>query len=196
MLSQHVAYSKEFIPVMDDLLDFVLSMGYKDAGARELNLVSYGCYEDPLAYNANYADMGEWAKKRKVSPGVIIDGKLVTQDLIEINVGIQEMVERSYFEDWDDIKVKEDPVGNPLTKNHPWNKATKPAPGEYKNWDGKYSWGTSVRWLDWKGERGTQHSGAGPPSKDVGHRHWQTGPRVHREQPKVCAAPGHSGALR
>ncbi len=151
MLSQHVAYSKEFIPVIDDLLNFVLSMGYKDAGARELNLVSYGCYEDPLAYNANYADMGEWAKKRKVSPGVIINGKLVTQDLIEINVGVQEMVERSYFEDWDDIKVKEDPVGNPLTKHHPWNKATKPAPGEYKDWDGKYSWGTSVRWLDWKG---------------------------------------------
>ena len=60
MLSQHVAYAKEFIPVMNDLLDFVLSMGYEDAGARTPDLLSYGTYEDPLAYNANYADMGEW----------------------------------------------------------------------------------------------------------------------------------------
>ena len=77
MLSQHIAYSKEFVPVINDLMDFVLSMGYEDAGARKLNLLAYGTYEDPLAYNANYADMGEWAKKRKVSPGVIINGELV-----------------------------------------------------------------------------------------------------------------------
>jgi hydrogenase large subunit len=151
MLSQHVAFAKEFIPVMDDLLNFVLSMGYEDAGARDLNLLSFGGYEDPLAYNANYKDMDDWAKKRKVSPGAIIDGKLVTQSLVDINVGVQEMVEHSYFNEWDDVKVKEDPLGNPVTKYHPWNKITKPAPGKYNDWDGKYSWGTSVRWLDTKG---------------------------------------------
>jgi len=154
MLSQHVAYTKEFVPLFDDLLDFVLSMGYEECGARRNNMVSYGGYEDPLAYNANYEDMADFAKKRKVSPGVIIEGELVTQDLIEINVGIQEMVERSYYDEWDGPKHVADPLGNALTKYHPWNKETKPVPGAYKDWDNKYSWGSSVRWLDWKSKAG------------------------------------------
>jgi hydrogenase large subunit len=151
MLAQNVAYAKEFVPVVDDLLDFVLSMGYKECGARENNLISYGSYEDPTAYNAKYEDMSDWALKRSVSPGVILDGELKTQDLVEINVGIQEMVDSSYFDEWEGKKVEEDPLGNPVTKYHPWNKITKPHPGAYGKWDGKYSWGTSVRWLDWKG---------------------------------------------
>jgi hydrogenase large subunit len=154
MLSKHVAFAKEFIPVMDDLFDFVLNMGYNECGARVKNLLSFGGYEDPLAYNTNYKDMTDWALKRKVSPGVIIDGELVTQDLTEINVGVQEMVESSYYEDWEGMNVEKDPLGNKLTKYHPWNKVTKPAPGAYKNWDGKYSWGSSVRWLDWKNKVG------------------------------------------
>lgn len=152
MLSQHIAYTKEFVKIFDDLLDFVLEMGYKDCGARENNLVSYGSYEDPLSYNAKYESMSEFAKKRGISPGVIINGKLTTQDLTEINVGVQEMVDRSYYEDWDGPKYETDPLGNALTKYHPWNKETKPAPGKYKNWVGKYSWGTSIRWNDWKGK--------------------------------------------
>ena len=150
MLAQNVAFAKEFIPTFDDLLDFVLSMGYEECGSRSNNMVSFGAYEDPLAYNANYEDMADWSLKRKVSPGVIIDGELVTQDMIEVNVGVQEMVERSYYEDWDGPKMDKDPLGNPLTKYHPWNKETKPKPGAYKDWGNKYSWGSSVRWLDWK----------------------------------------------
>jgi len=46
MLSQQVAFAKEFIPLFDDLLDFVLSMGYDDAGLRKTNLLSYGAYDD------------------------------------------------------------------------------------------------------------------------------------------------------
>ena len=48
MLAHHVAFAKEFIPVMDDLLDFVLGMGYEDAGLRRANLISHGAYDDPL----------------------------------------------------------------------------------------------------------------------------------------------------
>ena len=43
-----------------------------------------------------------------------------------------------------------DPLGNPLTKDHPWNESTKPAAGPEKNWAGKYSWAKTPRWLDWK----------------------------------------------
>ena len=150
MLSHHIAYTKQFVTLFDDLLDFVLEMGYKDCGATQTNLISYGGYEDPFSYNAEYESMTDYGKKRSVSPGVIIDGKLVTQDLVEINIGIQEMVDRSYYKEWDGPNHVEDSLGNALTKYHPWNKETQPSPESYKNWKGKYSWGTSVRWKDWR----------------------------------------------
>jgi len=137
MLAHHVAFAKEFIPVMDDLLDFVLSLGYEECGSRKVNLLSYGAYDDPEAYTANYEDMSNWGLKRAVSPGVVIDGELVTQDLIEINVGVREFIDRSYYEDWAGPSIAEDPAGNPLDAKHPWNKETKPKPGPYKAWDSK-----------------------------------------------------------
>lgn len=150
MLSQHVAFAKEFIPLFDDLLDFVLSMGYENAGERKKNLLSYGAYDDPYAYTAKYEDLSEWGLKRSVSPGVLIKGDMITQDLREINVGVREFVDRSYYGGWPSSFLNEDPVGNPIDGKHPWNKDTVPAPGPYKDWDSKYSWGSSPRWTDWK----------------------------------------------
>jgi hydrogenase large subunit len=150
MLAHHVAFTKEFVPIVDDLLDFVLSMGYEDAGRRRTNLISYGSYDDPEAYTAKYEDMADWGLKRAVSPGLVIDGQLVTQDLIEINVGVREYVDRSYYKDWPGPEIESDPSGNPLSEYHPWNKDTRPAPGPYKDWDGKYSWANAPRWEDWK----------------------------------------------
>ncbi|MEJ2097780.1 MAG: nickel-dependent hydrogenase large subunit, partial [Deltaproteobacteria bacterium] len=43
-----------------------------------------------------------------------------------------------------------DPLGNPVDEKHPWNKQTIPQPEPYGNWDKKYSWGISPRWVDWK----------------------------------------------
>lgn len=150
MLAHHIAFAKEFIPVMDDLLDFVLAMGYEEAGSRRVKLISYGAYDDPETYTASYEEMPKWGLKRALSPGVIIDGELVTQDLIEINVGVREFIDRSYYEDWAGPAIAEDPAGNPLDARHPWNKETKPRPGPYKDWGSKYSWAGSPRWEDWK----------------------------------------------
>jgi hydrogenase large subunit len=154
MLAHHIAFAKEFIPLMDDLCDFLSAMGYDQAGSRKINLISYGGYEDPYAYTAKYEDMGEWGLKRKVSPGLVLGGDMITQDLIEINVGVREYVDRSYFKEWAGPHIREDPAGNPLAENHPWNKETRPAPGPFKRWDSKYSWATSPRWEDWKKRAG------------------------------------------
>ena len=43
------------------------------------------------------------------------------------------------------IASEEDPNGNPLSPNHPWNKETIPRP-EATNWKEKYSWSTAPRW--------------------------------------------------
>jgi len=51
--------------------------------------------------------------KRKEGYLNLNDGKLVTQDLIEINVDVREFIDRTYYEDWAGPSVAEDPAGNP-----------------------------------------------------------------------------------
>jgi len=66
--------------------------------------------------------------------------------LTDINVGLEEFVEHSFYEKWDDYPFKTDPLGNPLSPNHPWNKTTIPRPGK-QNWKDRYSWATTPTWL-------------------------------------------------
>jgi len=150
MLSQQIAFTKELTAAFDDLLDFLIDVGYENAGVRENNLISFGAYDDPHAYNANYEDMGKWGEKRSVSPGVIINSELVTTDLIEINLGVREFVAHSYYEKWTEKDLEKDPLGNEVALEHPWNKETIPKPSPPKNWGEKYSWATAPRWHDWK----------------------------------------------
>lgn len=164
MLSQHVAFAKEFIPIFNDLMDFVLDMDYGAVGQRELDMISNGAYEDPSAYTAKYEDLSDWGVKRRVTPGVVINGEVISNDLLEIHLGVRDHVDRSYYEDSWETGVTQDPMGNAVDKQHPWNKQTIPAPGDYADWNNKYSWAIAPRWLDWKKRAdGESHSlEAGP----------------------------------
>jgi len=150
MLSQHVAFAKEFVPIFDDLCDFISGSGYEDAGARPTNLISYGVYEDVDSYDACYQNMPAWGEKRMMTPGAVIEGQLITTDLVEINLGVREQIPSSYYDAWQGVEMVRDALGNEVAPWHPWNKETNPNPGPAKNWKGKYSWGTSPRWQDWK----------------------------------------------
>jgi len=59
---------------------------------------------------------------------VIVDGQLVTNDLVKINLGIRMLLGSSYYDDWEDKRpfVTHDPVGNPVDMRHPWNQQTIP----------------------------------------------------------------------
>ena len=63
----------------------------------------------------------------------------------ELNAGLEEFVEHSYYEKWDDHKYKTDSNGLPLSPNHPWNKDTIPKPGK-QSWRDRYSWDTCPTW--------------------------------------------------
>ena len=67
-----------------------------------------------------------------VTPGVVVDGKLVTNDLVEINLGIRILLGSSFYDDWEDQEmfVTRDPLGNPVDRRHPWNQHTNPQPAE------------------------------------------------------------------
>ena len=76
--------------------------------------------------------MTDWGKKMFVTPGVVVDGKLVTNDLVDINLGIRILLGHSYYEDWvkssREVFVTKDPLGNPVDERHPWNQHTIPKP--------------------------------------------------------------------
>ena len=73
----------------------------------------------------------------------------MTTDLHALNIGVEEFVEHSYYEEWSgngqQPHFPTDPVGNPLSPYHPWNKVTKPRP-QGQNWKEKYTWDTAPRW--------------------------------------------------
>src|SRR5215469_6078425 len=101
------------------------------------------------AYDATYAGAAAWGEKRWATPGVVMDGQLVTTDLHALNIGVEEFVEHSYYEEWTGDGQRQhfptDPVGNPLSPYHPWNKVTKPRP-QGQSWKEKYTWDTAPRW--------------------------------------------------
>jgi hydrogenase large subunit len=140
-------FSKKVVGIWDDLCDFFYDANpeYKKVGARPANLIDPGIWDDPYAYDASYIRCNEWGERRWATPGVVIDGQLVTTKLQALNIGLEEFVEHSYYENWDGYRFRTDPAGNPISPHHPWNKETKPKPTG-QNWREKYTWATSPRW--------------------------------------------------
>jgi hydrogenase large subunit len=150
-LMKYIEYCKKLVPLHDDLYDFFYDAlpGYEKVGYRDTNLVCWGSLDDPEYCDHKYQNISEWGKKRFITPGVVIDGELVTTDLVDINLGIRILLGSSYYDDWENDKkfVEEDPLGNPVDKNHPWNKTTHPKP-QKRDFADKYTWVTSPRWHD------------------------------------------------
>jgi len=86
-----------------------------------------------------------------VTPEVDVDGKLVTNDLVDINLGIRILLGSSFYDDWEgqEMFVAKDPLGNPVDRRHPWNQHTNPQP-QKRDFGDKYSWVMSPRWYDGK----------------------------------------------
>ena len=152
-LMRYVEFMKKVVPMHDDLFDFFYQAlpGYEKVGLRRTLLGCWGSFQDPEYCNFSYKDMTDWGRKMFVTPGVVVDGKLVTTDLVDINLGIRIMLGSSYYEDWSDQEmfVKTDPLGNPVDRRHPWNQHTNPHP-QKRNLEDKYSWVMSPRWFDGK----------------------------------------------
>src|SRR6202044_3045031 len=58
--------------------------------------------------------------------------------------------------------VTHDPLGNPVDQRHPWNQTTIPRP-QKRDFDDKYTWVMSPRWLDKRtGDHLALDTGGGP----------------------------------
>jgi hydrogenase large subunit len=152
-LMRYCEFMKRVVPLHDDLFDFFYQAipGYEKVGDRRILLGCWGSYQDPDVCNFDYKDMTDWGRAMFVTPGIVVDGKLVTNDLVKINLGIRILLGHSYYEDWDGMEmfVEEDPLGNPVDRRHPWNQHTVPRP-QKRDFDGNYSWVMCPRWFDGK----------------------------------------------
>src|SRR5690348_8213337 len=120
-LMKYVEYMKRVVPLHDDLFNFWYDAlpGYEKVGQRRILLGCWGSWNNPHVCDYKYQNMTEWGRAMYVTPGVVVDGKLVTTDLVEINLGIRILLGSSFYQDWQDsgeVFVAHDPLGNPVDK--------------------------------------------------------------------------------
>jgi hydrogenase large subunit len=151
-LARYAEFMKKVVPLHDDLFDFFYQAlpGYEKVGWRRTLLGCWGSFNDPAHCDYRYETMNEWGRRMFVTPGVIVDGQLVTTDLVDINLNIRILLGSSYYDDWEreELFVKADPLGNPVDRRHPWNQTTIPRPQKRElEPGGRYTWAMSPRWL-------------------------------------------------
>jgi hydrogenase large subunit len=199
-LMRFVEFMKRAVPMHDDLFDFMYSAlpGYEEVGRRRVLLGCWGSFPDPEACDFDYRTMSDWGTRSFVTPGIVVDGRLLTTDLVRINLGIRVLLGSSFYEDWagQEPFVGRDPLGNPVDERHPWNQRTIPMPAK-RDFDSTYSWVVSPRWFD-----GTDHlpldTGGGPLARlwvtalagmvDIGYAK-ATGSSVRINFPRTALAP-------
>jgi hydrogenase large subunit len=172
-LMKYVEFMKKVVPLHDDLFDFFYEAlpGYEEVGRRRILLGCWGSFNDPDHCDYTYKNMTNWGRKMFVTPGVVVDGELVTTDLVDINLNIRILLGSSYYDDWQSSEkfVTHDPLGNPVDQRHPWNQTTIPRP-QKRNFDDKYTWVMSPRWYDKRtGDHLALDTGGGPIA-----RFWST----------------------
>jgi hydrogenase large subunit len=165
-LMKYVEFMKKVVPLHDDLFDFFYDAlpGYEEVGRRRVLLACWGSFNNPAVCDYSYKKMTDWGRAMYVTPGVVVDDKLVTTDLVDINLNIRILLGSSYYDGWENGEkfVKNDPLGNPVDQNHPWNQTTIPRP-QKRDFAGKYTWVMSPRWFDKRsGDHLALDTGGGP----------------------------------
>jgi len=202
-LMKYVEFMKKVVPLHDDLFDFMYEAlpGYEKVGYRRTLLGCWGAFNDPDVVDYKYENMDKWGRAMFVTPSVIVDGKVVTNSLVDINLGMRILLGSSYYDEWQhtgDVFVDRDPLGNPVDKRHPWNQTTLPKP-QKRDFTGKYTWVMSPRWYDKNtGDYLPLDTGGGPIARlwatalnrlvDIGYIQ-STGHSVKINLPKTALLP-------
>ena len=82
-----------------------------------------------------------------VTPGVMVDGKLVTNNLVDINLGIRILLGSSYYEDWEERRCSL----KTRSSRQPGRQAPSVEPNHHprpqkRDFNGNYTWVMSPRW--------------------------------------------------
>ena len=149
---KYVEFMKKVVPLHDDLFDFFYEAlpGYEEVGRRRVLLGCWGSFNDPEACDYTYASMSEWGRAMYVTPGVVVDGELVTTDLVDINLGIRILLGSSFYDDWQERRdVRQDrPARQPDRPAAPVEPDDHARSRRSATSTGKYTWVMSPRWFD------------------------------------------------
>ena len=139
---KYIDFVKKMIPLHDDLFNFFYEAlpGYEKVGERRIQLGCWGVFNQPEFCDYRYETITEWGRKMFIPPAIIVDGKLVTDDLLEVNLGMRVLAGSSFYEDWTNGEkfVEKDSLGNESDMRHPWNQTTLPKP-QKRDFSDKYS---------------------------------------------------------
>src|SRR5687767_14083441 len=165
-LMKYIEFVKRVVPLHNDLFDFFYEAlpGYEQVGNRRILLGCWGSIQNPHVCDYTYQNMAQWGRAMYVTPGIVVDGKLITTDLVEINLGIRILLGHSFYEDWQNTEpfVRADPLGNPIDIRHPWNQTTFPKP-QKRDYQKNYTWVMAPRWFQKEsGKMLALDSGGGP----------------------------------
>ena len=132
-LMKYIEFLKRMVPLHDDLFDFFYEAlpGYEEVGPAAGPARLLGCVPGPRDLRLQVRPHDRLGSRTCSSrPGVVVDGELVTTDLVEINLGMRILLGSSFYDDWQDGEtfVTHDPLGNPVDQRHPWNQTTIPRP--------------------------------------------------------------------
>ena len=97
-------FIKKAVAMNDDVFDFFYEAlpGYEEVGRRRVLLNCWGAFNNPEYCTYEYKTMGDWGNEMFVTPGIVVDGELVTTNLVDINLGIRILLGSSYYQDWTD----------------------------------------------------------------------------------------------
>jgi len=122
-------YGQKVVGIWNDLCDFFYEANpqYREIGRRPKNMIETGQWDDPDLYDGTFANMDAWGRARWAPPGVIVDGELRTTSMTQLNMGLEEFVEHSFYEDWTKgngngnghSRFPTDELGNPLSRTTP-----------------------------------------------------------------------------
>src|ERR1700750_2961100 len=111
-------FIKKAVAMNDDVFDFFYQAlpGYEEVGRRRILLNCWGSFNTPDFCTYEYKTMSDWGNEMFVTPGIVVDGELVTTDLVKINLGIRILLGSSYYGDWvgEETVLPEDPLCNPV----------------------------------------------------------------------------------
>ena len=145
-------YAKKCVGIWDDIFDFLYQANpeYYHLGKTEPTMVDFGQWDHEDYYDGRYENCNGWGEKRWSTPGAIVKGELATTRIIDLNLGFEEFVDFSYYHPWSDYPFKTDPLGNPLSPYHPWNKTLiplgNPSSDPLQVEKMGYSWGCTPTW--------------------------------------------------
>ncbi len=142
-------YCKVMIATWDDMMDFFLESNpaYEQVGARDKphpdrHLGRHRRLRRHLRQlqHVGQPALGQARHDHRRQAG--------HHHLTDINMGYEEFVDHSFYDDWTrsgSQRFATDPLGNPISPYHPWNKETIPRPSA-TNFKEKYTWDTAPRW--------------------------------------------------